>query len=236
VHAVVPTADTWLHALVLRSRGPADLSLARTLTQAGSTRLVWPVIAVAAMAFPRSAGARRWVEAAAVVAGAGAAIGVRLAFSVLVHRGRPPQGDWTTYAGGFAFPSGHTTAATVGVGLLAWAVTRHLSHRQARVAAWAAVVVCAGTVGWTRVWLGVHWPSDVAGGWLLGAGWLAGMAAVTCWLEASSRRPDHDQSTSDAAGTPAADRPGDRTAAPDLPAQARDRVDGCSPVDRAEQE
>jgi undecaprenyl-diphosphatase len=105
-------------------------------------------------------------------------IGVRLATSEAVHRVRPPQRDWAMDAGGYAFPSGHTTAATLAAGLLAWAVSRHLTDRRGRFAVWVLAVGYAGLVGWSRVWLGVHWPLDVLGGWVLGSSWLAGIAAL----------------------------------------------------------
>jgi len=60
-------------------------------------------------------------------------------------------------------PSGHTTAATLGAGLLAWAVAHHRHSRVACWLAWAAAVVLAAAAGWSRVWLGMHWPTDVRG-------------------------------------------------------------------------
>jgi undecaprenyl-diphosphatase len=95
-----------------------------------------------------------------------------------MERARPPIADWAAPAGGNSFPSGHTTAATIGAGLLAWAVCRHLPNPAGRAAVWGLAVLYAATVGWSRVWLGVHWPLDVAGGWLFGTGWLAAAGTV----------------------------------------------------------
>jgi membrane-associated phospholipid phosphatase len=187
VHTHAPGFDTWLHDFAMHHRGGGVVGLAQVITQGGSTLVVWPIIAIAAVTYPRSGarrqgtsrwGASRWGTSAMIAAGAGAAIGARLVLSLVVQRPRPPQLDWATQAGGFAFPSGHTNAATIGAGVLAWAVARHLPRGRARTAVWAAAVTYAGAVGLTRIWLGVHWPLDVVGGWLFGAGWLAGMAAV----------------------------------------------------------
>ncbi len=172
VHRRTPGLDAVLHDLVVQDRSPAVVGLARVVTEAGSTAVIWPVIAVAALVFPRTAGGARGLVCAAVAGGAAAGIGVRLLLSEVLRRPRPPGADWLVAAGGYSFPSGHTTAATIGAGLLAWAVTRHLRRRQARAAVWAAAAVWAVGVGVTRVVLGVHWPLDVVGGWLLGAGWL----------------------------------------------------------------
>jgi membrane-associated phospholipid phosphatase len=178
VRTQTPRMDIVLHDLVVHDRSPALVDVARVITQGGSTTVVWPAIAVAALAFPTSSGRARWITSAAVAGGAAAGIGVRLLLSEVLQRSRPPATDWATSPGGYSFPSGHTTAATIGAGLLAWALSRHLRRREARAAVWAVAVIWAGGVGLTRVVLGVHWPLDVVGGWLLGTGWLLGMAAA----------------------------------------------------------
>jgi undecaprenyl-diphosphatase len=178
-----PTAfDVSLHDFVVQHRG-SHHTLARTLTQAGSTRIVWPLVAAAALLFPRSRGWRRVATTLAFGGAAALAIGARLEMSLVMTRPRPATIDWATTAGGFAYPSGHTSAATIGAGAMGWAVVRHLRRRWARVLVWVAVVGYAGLVGWTRIWLGVHWPLDVVGAWLFGAGWMSGMAAVAVWVE-----------------------------------------------------
>lgn len=173
----ITAPDRWIHSYALHHRD-MDLDVLRTVTQMGSTRIVWPMLVIAAVVFPRSHGWRRLVTTAGFFGAAAAGIGVRLEMSWLVRRPRPTTVDWVGTAGGYSFPSGHTMAATLGAGALAWAVTRHLNSGAARKAVWAAAVLYAVTVGWTRVWLGVHWPLDVVGSWFLGAGWLCGMALL----------------------------------------------------------
>ncbi|XUL92782.1 phosphatase PAP2 family protein [Streptomyces galilaeus] len=87
----------------------------------------------------------------------------------LVDRPRPVWPDPVDSAHYAAFPSGHAMTATVVCGLLLWLLHRYDAGRAVwRTAITLAVISVAG-VGLTRVWLGVHWPSDVVGGWILGA-------------------------------------------------------------------
>lgn len=86
-----------------------------------------------------------------------------------VDRPRPVWPDPVDSAHYAAFPSGHAMTAVVVCGLLLWVLHLH----GVRPAVWRtcltlAVVSVVG-VGATRIWLGVHWPSDVVGGSLLGA-------------------------------------------------------------------
>jgi len=91
---------------------------------------------------------------------------------VIVERARPDSAEALSHAGGYAFPSGHSATAVVVYGALALIAARRGGAR-ARAAAIVAAVALAGLVGITRVYLGVHFPSDVLAGWLLGGAVLA---------------------------------------------------------------
>jgi undecaprenyl-diphosphatase len=94
-----------------------------------------------------------------------------------VDRPRPVWPDPVDSAHYAAFPSGHAMTATVVCGLLLWLAHHYGAPRPLWRTALTAAVVSVVGVGLTRVWLGVHWPSDVLGGWLLGA-LLAAMAVL----------------------------------------------------------
>ncbi len=78
----------------------------------------------------------------------------------------------------FGFPSGHALTAALVFGYVALVFA---SHTPARVAApvCGAAIVCALLIGWERVWVGAHWPSDVAGGFAFGIVLLFACVAVT---------------------------------------------------------
>ncbi|MFH9602619.1 phosphatase PAP2 family protein [Streptomyces rochei] len=86
-----------------------------------------------------------------------------------VDRARPVWPDPVDSAHFAAFPSGHAMTATFVCGLLVWLVHHYGAADGVRRAALAAAVISVAGVGVTRVWLGVHWATDVLGGWLLGA-------------------------------------------------------------------
>lgn len=94
---------------------------------------------------------------------------VQQSVKAAVGRPRPVWPDPVDSAHYAAFPSGHALTATVVCGLLLWLLRRSGAGRALWRTAVAAAVVSVAGVGVTRVWLGVHWASDVLGGWLLGA-------------------------------------------------------------------
>ncbi|MEV5774033.1 phosphatase PAP2 family protein [Streptomyces antimycoticus] len=108
-----------------------------------------------------------------------AAVGTALqqAVKAAVDRERPRWPDPVDSAHYAAFPSGHALTAIVAFGLLLWLMTLHgASARWLRLMIAVAAVSVLG-VGFTRLYLGVHWPSDVLGGWLLGAALVYGAIA-----------------------------------------------------------
>jgi undecaprenyl-diphosphatase len=108
-----------------------------------------------------------------------------------IARPRPP-GEPLVPAPGYSFPSGHALNSTATYGLLALVAWRsRLPHAAVR----AAVVVgltLPVLVGLSRIALGVHWPSDVLGGWLAGVAFVAIAATfvrVTGAMERDTGRP-----------------------------------------------
>jgi undecaprenyl-diphosphatase len=97
-------------------------------------------------------------------------------------RARPAFDDPIVFITSGAFPSGHTADATMFYGMLAY-----LLIRATRRVGWfllPAFALVIALVGFTRVYLGAHWISDVLGGWMLGFGWVAlGMAAAEATRE-----------------------------------------------------
>lgn len=64
------------------------------------------------------------------------------------------------------------------VGLLVLVYRRTRPGRHRCIVAWCAAILAAGAVGWSRVYLGMHWPTDVAGGWAFGALWVSLLALL----------------------------------------------------------
>ncbi|MEU2978186.1 phosphatase PAP2 family protein [Streptomyces hirsutus] len=111
--------------------------------------------------------AARWTAVWLVVTCAVGAM-VQQVLKAAVGRARPVWPDPVDTAHYAAFPSGHAMTAALTCGLLLWLLRRHGVGRVLWGWAVALAVLSVTGVGLTRVWLGVHWPTDVLGGWLLG--------------------------------------------------------------------
>jgi undecaprenyl-diphosphatase len=97
---------------------------------------------------------------------------------VAIARPRPPGITLTEFSG-YSFPSGHTLNSTVTYGLIALVAWRTGWPRWMRVAIVIGLSVLVVLIGCSRIALGVHYPSDVLGGWLAGIGIVAAAAALT---------------------------------------------------------
>ena len=102
----------------------------------------------------------------------GVGLFLRFEISRLVARPRPSPVLRLVGAHGFAFPSGHTATATIGCGLMAVLLWQVVARRW-RVPLVTVSVVAAAAVGLSRSYLGVHWPTDVLGGWAYGIAWVS---------------------------------------------------------------
>ncbi|MEU5273747.1 phosphatase PAP2 family protein [Streptomyces hygroscopicus] len=133
-----------------------------------------------------------WV---AVTAAAGTAL--QQLVKAAVGRERPQWSNPVDSAHYAAFPSGHALSATVAFGLLLWLLTLHGAPAKWLRPAVAVAAVSLLGVGFTRLYLGVHWPSDVLGGWLLGAALVCGAVASYGYVQdrGSDRETSRDGTT-----------------------------------------
>ncbi len=148
-------------------------TFSRVVTFLGSGAFVWPLTILCAAAL---AWARRWTEVCVLLAGM---ILIQLGFTEIkawVDRPRPPEPLVATH--GSSFPSGHAAHSVIYV----WAATTIVVRLRPGMAR-AALVVVAGIVltalvGLSRVYLNVHYLSDVSAGWALGAAAFSICAAI----------------------------------------------------------
>ncbi|WP_053802214.1 phosphatase PAP2 family protein [Streptomyces rimosus] len=128
-----------------------------------------PLIVVSALvAVVLGRRAHSWRPLVLVGAAGGLSVLAATAAKDLTDRLRPPATYWVVHESGFSFPSRHTTMAAALLPLLAYLLTMYVRSRPAVCVLWAAAFALIGLVGASRVYLGVHWATDVAGGFALG--------------------------------------------------------------------
>ncbi|GAA0676585.1 undecaprenyl-diphosphatase [Sphingomonas insulae] len=102
-----------------------------------------------------------------------------------VLRARPDLVPHLVEAGGYSFPSGHATSSAVVYLTLAALAGQVTPDRAARRYLLVVAVLLSGAIGCSRVYLGVHWPSDVLAGWSFGTLWAIGWWTATAQARAA---------------------------------------------------
>jgi undecaprenyl-diphosphatase len=120
-------------------------------------------------------------------------------------RSRPSVVDLIDRVSSPSFPSGHAMGAFITYGTVAYLLARLGPTRRLRRTIWVvtALIVCA--IGGSRMYLGVHYPSDVVAGFIAGLAWIAFVASsVTALQFFAPRRPATEAEERDLHTTPAA--------------------------------
>lgn len=125
---------------------------------------------------------RRRPEAAVVLAAAVGAVLLIDGFKRLYGRVRPPTAEQLMIETNPALPSGHALGSIVVLGVLAAVVVFATRRTVLRVGAVAVASLGVLTIGVSRLYLGVHWLTDVVTGWFLGGAWLAVCVTTLCVL------------------------------------------------------
>ena len=168
-HNGLASIDPVIWQWAIDQRTSALTAVATVVTEIGST-LSMGIIAVAAVLFLWFRGRRGDAVLIAVVS-AGAGLLVRVG-KATVGRERPPAEFRLVTETNESFPSGHALASAAIIGVLLVVFVPMIRGTAWRVVAIAGGVLFVLAIGWSRVYLGVHWATDVLAGWLTGVAWL----------------------------------------------------------------
>lgn len=139
------------------------------------------VVLVATFLFVRWRYAAIWLATAMV-----GAVGLDVTLKDLFHRSRPVP-YFIPDPGSYSFPSGHALGSFCFYMVLAGLLTARIRNLAARILIWIFAALLVGAIGFSRVYLGVHWPTDVIAGYAAAAFWVAGLVTVDRYRRRLSR-------------------------------------------------
>jgi undecaprenyl-diphosphatase len=168
--------QSWVHGFTR----PMLTEMMSGLSWIGSPFVLAPIVTLAA-------GLMWWQRRKddAVLVAAAALGGVALNEVMKLHFKRlRPEVPWAfVHEHSFSFPSGHSMMAMVMYGVIVYKTQGNLRSKWAKAALTAGAFLMVVGIGVSRVYLGAHYPSDVAGGYFVGAVWLAAVIGSDLWVE-----------------------------------------------------
>jgi undecaprenyl-diphosphatase len=178
--------DRSLLSKVISLRTPSMNGAAVDVTALGSVTVLSLIVIVAVGLFALG---RHWgsVSQLLLVALGGAVCSAL--FKRLLERQRPPEAWRLVHVASFSYPSGHALASASVYLTLAILAARQMSQPSARKLIILFAVLLALAVGFSRAYIGVHYPSDIAAGLSLGAGWALLVSAVFSFLRGRGSIP-----------------------------------------------
>jgi len=126
---------------------------------------------------------RRVASALLVTFATGGGMALSEAIKTLFGRDRPPLIYRAVETSNASFPSGHAMLSTITYLTLGALLAQVMPRRREKIFVFSVAALLAALIGASRIYLGVHWTTDVLAGWSLGAAW-----AMICWLAAWALR------------------------------------------------
>ena len=170
LHSGTEHFDLWIRLGIHAHASPLLTEFMRAITYCGSWMVLLPATLVLSAIL---AWRKQYVEMRLLLITMGGALVLDNVLKLVAHRPRPTP-FFVAKPLTYSFPSGHSLISLCFYGLLAGLLTMHLARRGWRALVWVIAAILIGLIGLSRIYLGVHWPSDV----------IAGYAAATVWMGA----------------------------------------------------
>jgi len=142
---------------------------------------------------------RRWKDAAIIAITVITGVIVSLLLKEIFDRPRPDLVPHLSHTVTSSFPSGHSMLAAVTYLTLGVMVAEMAERKRQILYPLVVAIILSVMVGVSRVHVGVHWPTDVLGGWTIGAAWALLCWSSIRWLQRHRALTDHSESNSDPA-------------------------------------
>jgi undecaprenyl-diphosphatase len=168
---------------------PSLTAFMRGVTQLGSPTFLLSMTALLAgvLAYIRR---RRATIVLVIAVGGGVALDELL--KLLFHRPRPEAFFDYPLPTTFSFPSGHAVSSACFYGVAAAVLTARIQSRYQKAVVWAAAGLMAALIGVSRIYLGVHYPSDVVAGYCAAILWVSALGwSYRRWADARTNHPPH---------------------------------------------
>jgi undecaprenyl-diphosphatase len=195
----------WIAVEVLNGRGAAFDEAVRHAVQVrasvGLTRAMlwitrlgsaWFLVPFGLLVVRRLAATGRKRAAILLAGSALGGEGLTQLLKLVFHRTRPQAFFGLTSPANYSFPSGHAITACCFWGVLAAILAARARSGWVKAGLWTSAAVLAALVGFSRVYLGMHYPTDVLAGYALGVMWVAvarGAAVSFAWPPAGKSGP-----------------------------------------------
>lgn len=159
----IPKFDSWIRGLMLSIRSEALTPVVTAVTHLGDANTI-----IALCGFMLLWKRTRFELGVPISCAALATVTVQTFFKNLIARSRPPVESFLIAQGGFSFPSGHSCSSLVFYGFLFYLLFHKTVDKSVyKMLVWVLPAVPV-LIGLSRIYLGVHYPTDVLAGWSLG--------------------------------------------------------------------
>lgn len=167
--------DTAIRTAIRQMRSPMWASLFLTVTKLGSTLYLTIIGCAAGIVFIFMRWFRPLFLLILVMSGQAA---LHHGFKWLIARPRPSALINYPTTETFSYPSGHAVASLCLYFTVAWVVTSQIETSAAKAGIWIAAIVLVFLIGMSRVYIGIHYPTDVLAGFLAAMIWTAAVMSI----------------------------------------------------------